>query len=236
MKVILAAGMVRTGSTWLYNVLRYAYLNAGQRVYGCYASDYVTETQADVHVVKIHNYDDELRRRADLIFTCWRDLRDVAASAVRKGWVTGDAADLVPYLRRILAMQYDAWEPCSDYEAMYPMIADMPLLAVRRLLARLDLDSRFAEPILADLDKIGRIVQPGVNEETQLWPDHITDGGVGTYARTLSQEAIRAVEALMREQEGGSAHPPAVAIPGADEPENHYHRANEPIKHKVSIP
>lgn len=208
--IVLAAGMARTGSTWLYNVLRYAYLNAGRTVYGCYADDYRPETKADVHVVKVHNYDDELRRRADLIFTCWRDLRDVAASAVRKRWVTGAPEDLVPYLRRILAMQYDAWEPHSDFEAMYPMIADVPLLAVARLLVRLDLDRRFAEPVLADLDKLGRIVQPGVNEETQLWPDHITDGGVGTYARTLSQEAIRAVERLMREREGAKENVSAV--------------------------
>lgn len=204
MKLILAAGMARTGSTWLYNVLACCHNCAGLTVYRASIEDYQADVEADAHIVKLHNYTEAaecLRTRAALVCTMYRDLRDTAASMVRKGWISGEPHELIPYLRQTLAQQYDAWKPFSGLEVTYEDAMRRPKTTILRLLCALNLLTVNPCEVMADMEKIGRWRSHAVDPETQIWPGHITDGGIGTYGRTLSPAAVEAIENLMAERQ-----------------------------------
>lgn len=197
--LVLAAGMARTGSTWLYNAVRYCFLCGGRSVYGAYVDAYEPAIEADVHVVKVHNFDGDLQRGAHIIVTTRRDLRDVAASMVRKGWVSDDPMALDIYLRQTLVLQHDAWRRHSDLEVDYEEIVRDPTTAVRRMVGILAVPAA-PEAVAQCLEVLRRTVLCDVDRTTQMWPGHVTDGGIGTYGRTLSPASIAAVERLMRER------------------------------------
>ena len=78
MKIILATGVRRTGSTWQYNVIRLALIEAGYEVYG--NGEYDCTIKADYYIIHIHGYDDELRKKAWKIFTTVRDFEGIKKS------------------------------------------------------------------------------------------------------------------------------------------------------------
>ena len=59
-KLILIAGMKRSGSTWMYNAVRLMLKDAGKDVYGCWIDDYDESNTAEFHVVKTHKWDKDL--------------------------------------------------------------------------------------------------------------------------------------------------------------------------------
>ena len=81
-KLILIAGMYRSGSTWLFNAVRmFLELKYGkENVYGCYITDYKREDERQFHVVKTHEYIQEIAEAADLIVLSERDFPGIAAS------------------------------------------------------------------------------------------------------------------------------------------------------------
>ncbi|MEM9155856.1 MAG: hypothetical protein AAGB13_12620, partial [Cyanobacteria bacterium P01_F01_bin.33] len=86
--VILCAGMKRSGSTWLYNVLRVLLQeHTTYQVYGAWVSDYDAKNLAPIHLIKVHGFNSQLLDYSDLVFTSRRDIRDVIASLIRKGWI-----------------------------------------------------------------------------------------------------------------------------------------------------
>lgn len=88
MKLILTTGVRRTGSTWQYNVIRLALIEAGYNVYG--NGEYHPKIDADYYIIHIHGYDDELRKKAWKIFTTIRDFEGIRESLKRMGWEKSD--------------------------------------------------------------------------------------------------------------------------------------------------
>lgn len=82
--IVVCAGMYRSGSTWLYNVLRRVMtVNFGADFKAGWASNKEETLELLSHphcLVKTHQYDDILRQQADLVYTSYRDLRDVVIS------------------------------------------------------------------------------------------------------------------------------------------------------------
>ena len=86
-KLIIAAGFYRSGSTWQFNALRViCELHFGKdNVYSCFSDHYSPETRAEpIHIVKIHKWNEELARQADLVFTTHRNMEDVKGSMKRR--------------------------------------------------------------------------------------------------------------------------------------------------------
>lgn len=197
MKLIVSAGMVRSGSTWLYNVLRHVYLCDEKRVYGSYETDYDPAMEADIHVVKTHRWRSDLYEGANAVFTTWRDLRDVAASIVRRGWCREEI--ITPYVREVIFREYNLWHEKSTLEVCYPVLVSDPLHEIQRILDCLELTNVCCEEVARDIDKLGRCVSTVVSPITQIWPGHVTDGRIGSYRETLSEETVRSIEALSEE-------------------------------------
>lgn len=193
-KLILCAGMRRSGSTWLYNVLRYCYLNAGYRTYGDYVKEYNASVPADVHVVKVHPFNRELCGRADHVFTTIRDLRDAVASMVRFKLAHNTPTGIARAARQLIAREYEPWAPYAALEIRYEeMILDRPgtIAKVLRILELPDVDP---QEVQRDIEKLTRMALPDRDRATQLWPRHLTDGRLGSYADTLSPRLVEIVE------------------------------------------
>ncbi len=117
-RLILSAGISRSGSTWLYNAARLLLSHDGAaKVAGAWIEDYDADDPAPVHLVKLHDPDAMLAEKADLVLTGRRDLRDIAASIQRMKWVDSEEA-LLAFLDAVVA-QHDFWSPRAQYEMVY---------------------------------------------------------------------------------------------------------------------
>jgi len=193
-KLILCAGMRRSGSTWLFNVLRYSYLNAGYRIYGDYTKEYKSSIPADVHVVKIHPFDHGYCERSELIFTTIRDLRDVVASMVRFKLAHNTQSGIARCARQLIAREYTPWATHSNLEIRYEeMVRDRPA-AIAQILAVLGLPDVDPQEVHRDIEKLTLIALPEHDRTTQIWPHHLTDGRLGSYSETLSPQLIGIIE------------------------------------------
>ena len=82
-KRIICAGMYRSGSTWLFNVVRHIFLSNQINPQSGYMRNIDSEDKRSVHIIKIHPYQSDIIYGDVVIFTSVRDLRDVASSAVK---------------------------------------------------------------------------------------------------------------------------------------------------------
>lgn len=193
-KRILIAGMKRSGSTWLYNVVRFCYINAGHTTYGDYIDKYESHTCAHVHVVKIHPFDPTLMVDTDRILTSIRDIRDAVASMVRRNLINNCKEEVIEAARNMISSEHLCWAPFSDLEVRYEYMITHRMETVEMVLALLGIESVDPAEVVNDVEKLGRVVFPGRERTSQLWPNHITDGRSNAYLDTFESETIRAVE------------------------------------------
>jgi len=192
--LVVCAGVHRSGSTWLYNAVRLILIDSGKSVYGCFSTNYDPENEAEVHVVKTHNNIKKLKENADFVFTCKRDLRDIVASAVRRGLIDESAA--MPYLSQIMEREYEPWKGRSDLEIVYEKLLKRKKPDyIKKLAEIMGIDNIDA---LEVFDKIESLPIPqseeDFDEETQLHFGHITNGKYKTWKETLTEYTIVAIE------------------------------------------
>ncbi len=128
-RLVLAAGMQRSGSTWLYNAARLILSRQEPQVYGCWVDDFdpARSDITPVTIVKIHSIDLGWAERADVILTCHRDLRDVAASMRDMGWADDDNA-----VKRVTNARtcHEFWSKRADADLAYSLIRERPTDAI----------------------------------------------------------------------------------------------------------
>ena len=196
-KKILCAGMHRSGSTWLFNAIRLIYICNNDSVYSYFFSEYDPKEgqNASIHVAKTHQFNDVLTTRDyDYIFTTCRDLRDLAASAVRKGMIDNRTRPIIKFLRKVLSEEYDAWSCYSDMEIVYEEMMENDIEIIKKIAQFLNID--------VDPASVSRAVNslpfPKKGEDyfrdTQLHYQHITSSTPDSYKLTLSKRTIRIIE------------------------------------------
>ena len=193
---IVCAGMKRSGSTWLYNVVRLACANEGVTWAGF--EDTFNPTRCEHRVVKTHKFAIEWVFGADKVFGSIRDLRDVAASAVRRGLVGPTPESVIRWLLKTAVDEHEAWEGYCDLIVRYEdMVADKAKAAAGVLDALgIKADVELLVKNVASLPKPGT---KAANPITLLHHNHFTDGGTGTWDKTLSAEIVHAIEAVFGE-------------------------------------
>ena len=188
---IVCAGLRRSGSTWLFNAVRLILEQTGESVYGCFVDRYKSENLSPIHVVKTHKYLDGLRKRARHTFMTYRDLRDIAASAVRMRLTKNSAPDIGRYLRALVAEEYNPWSPHADLQIPYEDMLDRGPLYLRQIseLLAVKIDP---QKVYHQLEAIRTppTTERTYDKTTLLWPNHITDGRPGSYRDTLSPEVV----------------------------------------------
>jgi hypothetical protein len=200
---ILAAGMHRSGSTWLFNTLRMIFTSSGRTVYSCFFSEYDHQAAkgATVHIAKTHQFDGVLSDRIegkrihyDYIFTTCRDLRDLAASTVRAGIVPNRRKHIVQYLENTVIREYQDWAPYSDMEIRYEEMMQNKEAQIALISEKLG--------ISISAPNVNRLVEglpfPKEGEQhfsdSQLHFNHITNGVPGTFTQTLSRRNVAKIE------------------------------------------
>lgn len=194
--IYLAAGLPRSGSTWLYNALRLLLTHVGTTLAAGWVGDKAELMQAENCLIKLHRPDPDLFS-ADFIFTCHRDLRDLVASYWRKfgrhafppafGYVLNDVMEY-----------YDCWAPRAIYDMKYEqMIVDKPaelgrLATALGLAPGLDFTAIAAEIEALTCDP-GRKNDHGWDSLTLLLEGHITNGQPGARAE-LTPEELAGIE------------------------------------------
>ena len=189
----LCAGMSRSGSTWLYNVVRLL----TEQHYDPVHVGYVTSFQADwranfeAAVIKVHDKTPKLVE-GSVIFTCYRDLRDVAASLMLKKWV--NASNVIGALHSAVE-GYEYYRPLSTFEFEYRLLIGEPVSLIESIAEVMGL---WCEP-----QAIARAVQDMEHSKYSsatydstnlLHHQHFTKRVPGYYKEVLSPKLIEQIE------------------------------------------
>lgn len=151
-KLILITGIKRSGSTWMYNVVRELYRMGGYKVYGAFVDEIDRERAkaADVVVIKTHPYVHPLAGLADLILYSYRSVEGIKAS-LRKMGLEDDATVHWDGMLR----QANLWSDVADYHMRFDDMMSDKEAEVQRIIDLLS-------PQIAPSPSICRVVVDAV--------------------------------------------------------------------------
>ncbi|MFC4671072.1 hypothetical protein ACFO5X_21160 [Seohaeicola nanhaiensis] len=185
-RLILVAGVPRSGSTWAFNAARRLLGQAPGGLHAAWVADRDPHHPARTHLVKAHQ-PGEVDFAPDLVLTTRRAAEECLASLIRMGWLADDPAAI----RRAWVHHnrlYTSWKARSDHEISYAgMIAD-PARELTRLAAALevDLSAQDAGRIAAELAAMEAPETGTYDPETLLHPGHrAAPGAAGRRAEEI---------------------------------------------------
>jgi len=117
--LIVVAGMKRSGTTWIFNVVRLAM--PGYLI----CRDYHNVPAGDV-ILKTHWWTPALRGRARLVFSSWRDPEEVRESLIR---FTGEEPPMSKLLKH-----YRRWDEEANFRMDYRDLIGDPVGVVAEIL------------------------------------------------------------------------------------------------------
>ncbi len=166
--IVVVAGIKRSGTTFISNVVRIALQDSGT-VTG--SGKNIPDRTGDHHIIKVHPFDKRIAGMADLIITSDRRGPDILRSLNR---VFPGERDM-NYIER-LKKELRKWKARSDLHLHFDHMKKRPLDQVGRILWSLDEDPTKAPRILREV----RSIEPpkkGHDPETFLFPGHISEEG-----------------------------------------------------------
>ncbi len=170
-KLILIASMPRSGSTWLFNCVREIYKELGVEFYSCWVEDYDPGRGEAIHIVKLHNPELRFSSRADLILSSRRDVREVAASLLRMGWLENQEESIYDQIAYLVNRVHPFWFQRSAYELEFKQIAIDPVSEVTRI-AKVLVGDRPVDAV-GIAEYLERMSAPDrYDRDTQLHPNH----------------------------------------------------------------
>ncbi len=191
--LVLAAGMPRSGSTWLYNALRLLLARNGLSYAAGWLTDLEHRVGTEPVLLKVHDYDPALVARAAGIVYSYRDLRDALASARRK---FGRAPSLA-HARRLLE-SHARWLPAAGFVMRYETMLQDPSGTLSALAAAFGLQAGDAAALAAELGRLDYTASEDgngrYNTVNLMHRDHVTDGTHGSWRGTLDDDFVRDLE------------------------------------------
>lgn len=200
-QLILAAGMNRSGSTWLYNAARLLlmtkYPDGNGLSYGWVGDFKRIPKEKRCVLVKLHEYEVDMVALSDFVLYSYRDVRDVLASAQR-AW--GAAPSLTAADRHI--EQCRAWTKVANLVVRYETISE-PTPVLQQLAQALDIKSADPSALAQALDRLsydgdgpkGALY----HGENLMQPGHRTDGRHGSWVGALDGALVREIERKHRD-------------------------------------
>lgn len=196
-RLILAAGMVRSGSTWVYNALRLI-LSSCPEVRGDFSCGWWGEWKYVIPkrymLMKIHEFDRKFIDKATLVVYSFRDIRDVMASSLRKfGYI--QSIEDADYLVNL----HEQWMSVADFVISYESILSQKrevIDALAGILGVYDIDPTKVERQIDSLS----YEDPGPKNEfyhriNLYHKGHRTHGGTGSWTKCLDPMLVKEVEA-----------------------------------------
>lgn len=197
-KLIIAAGMPRSGSTWLYNAARLLISSIPSMSkdfsFG-WVGDIDNIPKTKFMLVKMHDYDSRLVEASSCVLYSYRDIRDAVASSYRKfrRTPTIEVAD------QFIA-QYGKWENVAHYVMRYEsMLTDkeniIEDLKNILLLEKNEIDNTEIVRTIETLNYQNSGNKNEIYHTTNLYHrDHITDGRHGSWKDTLDISLVKEIE------------------------------------------
>lgn len=191
---ILVAGMHKSGSTALFNIIRFCF----EDVYSSWCGYYNEKNEAKTHLLKTHAYSKELRDWADIIFTTKRDMKDSISSAKRFLTTENIPYDFNEYLK-LNTKYYNDWKEYSDYEFVYERYIEDPIKIITEISSVLG--------VSIDAEKVYSMLMELISDKSLIFGDYtnhiITSKNlvgkmiVGGYADYLTKEEIEAIDSYI---------------------------------------
>jgi len=150
--VILAAGMPRSASTWLYNAARLLLCSSPETTknFSCgWIGDLKTIPKKRFMLIKLHGFDSGLVNQATKVLYSSRNIPDALASSQRKfGNVpTRERADC-------FAQQEEQWTEIADFVMRYEVMLSNKTDIIERLAETLDIQNYDSEAIIIELEQL----------------------------------------------------------------------------------
>ena len=213
--LIVVCGMHRSGSTLVWQIARQLLLHRPglRNPRGIRTSEFkpAAQDEQDLLMVKEH-YRSALKLShfpasgARYVYT-YRDVRDVVASLFRKGaYPVGDARRGAECAREIAEREiagHAVWTAKPDvWIGRYESFRGDTAALVRELAVYLNepvTDSRVDEiveyvDVSRQVARSAAAIEHGIDEDTRMTSNHITDGREGAWRATLTPEERRAIE------------------------------------------
>lgn len=177
-RIILIAGVPRSGSTWLFNASRLLLRQAGISLQAVWVEEYDPDHPAAVHLIKAHR-PSEINFVPDVVLTTRRPTEACLASLIRMGWLANDPEAIRAAHKDHKAL-YAHWQTRSDLETSYDTIVRHPVDALSRLadMLELTLSTDEIQQIATTLAQMRAPEQGGYDRKTLLHPNHRKTGEI----------------------------------------------------------
>jgi hypothetical protein len=190
-KVIVSAGMPRSGSTLLFNIVRLCLEQRhGQEVVSGWLGDLQKLPQRRVYLLKAHTVSRVMEYRAAEIFYSYRDIRDALVSAGRKFGTQVSIELCRDYVR-----EYTAATRYASHLFRYESLIADATPAIRQVAVCLGIEVN-VQRIAADLPDRDRTPSEGNRDydpTTLLHRGHSTNTESGSWRTSLAPELQRQI-------------------------------------------
>lgn len=192
---VLIAGMPRSASTALFNIVRFIYEQKGVNYRSCWFEDHNKEDEKEYNVMKIHFFDEKIKDWADYIITPRRDIRDVISSYYN---VRSSRGNKAIDLATAYIGWYNDWVEYSNNIIEYKDFIDDSFSIVENISKDIGFDSIDSKKVIDDVNKTydnakNRKIPVGMVSNHLFGHSHVTNGGVGYYNDVLKKEEIKEI-------------------------------------------
>lgn len=182
-KFYVSAGLPRSGSTWLFNVLREVlYVKYGSRLYSFWEEDLESTPANAVILVKTHTLNSYYTQYAQKSFFTYRDIRTVAVSNFRMFQQTISMASIRAYMREFVIAQ----NTC-DMLIRYEDLREWPIDVIKNIAQHLRIEVD-AEDIHKEVASLKPPTGSTYSKKTLLHPYHFTHTGDKDWHELIPQE------------------------------------------------
>lgn len=193
-KLIVTAGMPRSGSTWLYNAVRLLLEYTGKLDIGAgWISDFNSFKNHDVVILKIHYFKPVIANNATMILYSYRDIRDALASFKRK---FGNEPS-IEQARKFIHND-NIWREKASFIMKYEDMIAAQEKTLEKITGFLGITNANLIQIIQDINNMtyekGEKRNDLYNMENLLHKNHITDGRHGSWDGYVPKELIREIE------------------------------------------
>lgn len=189
-KIIVVAGIPRSGSTLIFNAARLILGLKYNSVYSTWIDDFDINVhyRNEITLIKLHSEDDDVRRNADTIILTHRDLRDIVLSMISMGWISiSHAYEVAAQARKY----HEYWSQFSEIDIAYEDIFSNRTQALRIVAETLEVEITPEQIGLVDnaIPKEGKIFNSsGYDPSSLLHRGHMTNGSVRRWTKELPKE------------------------------------------------
>ena len=191
-KIVLANGMPRSGSTWLYNAARHILnqvVSKNDFVYGWHSD---IKSRKKVTLLKVHGINQKLLNESSIVLYSYRDIRDVLASRFRM-W------EMPPTMGVVHNLIYESrfFDDRADYIMKYEDFIEDQRKIVEELDSVLDAHSNI-DKVMELLSKDKKPASDGksYNKEELYHTGHVTNGKHMSFEDAVPDSIIKKTEEL----------------------------------------